>query len=92
VKDVKQLSDVGKASYMVPLDPRGTIFSLKDSFTQHDGWSGKNDVIGHSQFLLNVIKGLPSPFGERTLKEIVLRGFRGLLCANLARGEDPHSL
>jgi hypothetical protein len=32
-KDVKQLSNVGEASYMVPLDPRGVIFSLKDSFT-----------------------------------------------------------
>jgi hypothetical protein len=32
-KDVKWLSDVGEASYMVPLDPRGFIFSLEDSFT-----------------------------------------------------------
>jgi hypothetical protein len=32
-KDVKRLSDVGEASYMVPLDPGGIIFSLEDSFT-----------------------------------------------------------
>ncbi len=31
-KDVEQLSDVGEASYMVPLDPQGVIFSLEDSF------------------------------------------------------------
>jgi hypothetical protein len=36
VKDVKQLSDVGEAPYMVPLAPRGVIFSLEDDFTQHD--------------------------------------------------------
>jgi hypothetical protein len=42
--------------------------------------------------LLDVIKGLPSPFGEGTLEKTVLRGFGGLLCANLARGEDPHAL
>jgi hypothetical protein len=35
-KDVKRLSDVGEAPYMVPLDPGGVIFSLKDGFTQHD--------------------------------------------------------
>jgi hypothetical protein len=40
----------------------------------------------------NVIEGLPSPFGEGTLEKTVLRGFGGLLCANLARGEDPHAL
>jgi hypothetical protein len=33
VKDVKRLSDVGEASYMVPLDPGGVIFSLEYSFT-----------------------------------------------------------
>ncbi len=32
-KDVKRLFDVGEASYMVPLDPRGVIFFLEDSFT-----------------------------------------------------------
>jgi hypothetical protein len=32
-KDVKRLSDVGEAPYMVPLDLRGVIFSLKDGFT-----------------------------------------------------------
>jgi hypothetical protein len=31
-KDVKRLFDVGKAPYMVPLDPGGIIFSLEDSF------------------------------------------------------------
>jgi hypothetical protein len=91
-KDVKRLSNVGEASYMVPLDPRGVIFSLKNSFTQHDEWPGKSDVIGHSPFLPYVIEGLPSPFGEGTFEEIVLSGFNGLLCANLARGEDPHAL
>ncbi len=53
-KDVKWLSDIGEASYMVPLDPRGVIFSLKNSFTQHDEWLGKSDVIGRSPFLLDV--------------------------------------
>jgi hypothetical protein len=28
-KDVKWLSDVGEASYMVPLDPGGVIFSRR---------------------------------------------------------------
>jgi hypothetical protein len=28
-KDVKRVSDIGEASYMVPLDPRGVIFSHK---------------------------------------------------------------
>jgi hypothetical protein len=32
-KDVKRLSDVEKAPYMVPLDPRRVIFFLKDGFT-----------------------------------------------------------
>jgi hypothetical protein len=91
-KDVKRLSDVGEASYMVPLDPGGVIFSLENSFTQHDEWPGKSDVIGRSPFLPNVKEGLPSPFGEGTLEKTVLRGFRGLLYANLARGEDPHTL
>jgi hypothetical protein len=80
-KDVKWLSDVGEASYMVPLDFRGVIFSLEDSFTKHDERPGKNDVIGRSPFLSYVIEGLPSPFGARTLKETMLRGFRGLLSA-----------
>jgi hypothetical protein len=35
-KYVKWLFDVGEAPYMVPLNPRGVIFSLKDGFTQHD--------------------------------------------------------
>jgi hypothetical protein len=42
--------------------------------------------------LLDVIEGLPSSFGEGTLKKTMLRGFEGLLHANLARGEDPHAL
>jgi hypothetical protein len=91
-KDVKRLSNVGEASYMVPLDPEGVIFSLEDNFTQHDEWPGNSDVIGRSPFLPCVIEGLPSPFGEGTLEETMLRGFKGLLCANLARGEDPHAL
>jgi hypothetical protein len=37
VKDVKRLSNVGEAPYMVPLDPGGrgggVIFSLEDNFT-----------------------------------------------------------
>jgi hypothetical protein len=52
----------------------------------------ESDVIGRSPFLPVVIKGLPSPFGERTLENTVLRGFKDLLNANLARGEDPHVL
>jgi hypothetical protein len=70
----------------------GGSSSLEDSFTQHDGWPGESDVIGHSPFLLDVIEGLPSPFGEGTLEKTMLRGFGGLLLANLARGEDPHAL
>jgi hypothetical protein len=42
--------------------------------------------------MLDIIEGLPSPFGEGTFEKIVLRRFRGLLRANLARGEDPHAL
>jgi hypothetical protein len=42
--------------------------------------------------LSDVIKGLSSLFSEGTLEETVLRGFRGLFYANLARGEDPHAL
>jgi len=42
--------------------------------------------------LSDIIEGLPSPFGKGTLKKIVLRGFRGLLYTNLARGEDPRAL
>ncbi len=54
-KDVKRLSNVGEAPYMVPLDPGGVIFSLEDGFTQHDERRGESDVIGHSPFLPNVI-------------------------------------
>jgi hypothetical protein len=32
-KDVKRLSNVGEAPYMVPLDLGGFIFSLNDGFT-----------------------------------------------------------
>ncbi len=32
-KDVKRLSNVGEAPYMVPLNPGGVIFSLEDDFT-----------------------------------------------------------
>jgi hypothetical protein len=66
-KDVKQLSDIGEAPYMVPLNSRGVSFSLKDSFTQHDEWPRESAVIRHSPFLPDVIKGLPSPFVENTL-------------------------
>jgi hypothetical protein len=40
----------------------------------------------------DVIEGLPSLFGEGTLEKTVLRGFMGLLRANLAHGENPHAL
>ncbi len=92
MKDVNWLSNVREAPYMVPLDPGGIIFSLKDSFTQHDERPGESDIIGHSPFLPNIIEGLPSPFGERTFEKTMLKGFGGLLCANLAREEDPHAL
>jgi hypothetical protein len=91
-KDVKRLSDIGEASYMLPLNPGGVIFSLEYSFTQHDDWLGESDVIGCSSFLLDVIKGIPSPFGKGTLEKIVLRGFKDLFYANLTRGEDSHAL
>jgi hypothetical protein len=77
---------------MVPLDSGRVIFSFEDNFTKQDERPGKNDVIGCSPFLPYVVEGLPSPFGEGTLEETMLRGFRGLLSANLARGEDPHAL
>jgi hypothetical protein len=83
---------MGETFYIIPLDPGWVIFSLEDSFTQHDEWPGESDVIGHSPFLPDVIKGLPSSFGEGTLEKTVLRGFRGLLYANLACGEGPHAL
>ncbi len=55
VKDVKRLFDVGEAPYMVPLDLRRVIFSLKDGFTQHDEWLGESDIIGCSPFMPDVI-------------------------------------
>jgi len=33
MKDVKRLSDVREAPYMVPLNPERVIFSLEDGFT-----------------------------------------------------------
>jgi hypothetical protein len=90
-KDVKRLSNVGEAPYMVPL-ALGVIFSFENDFTQHDKWPKESDVSRRSPFLLDVIEGLPTPFGEGTLKKTILRGFGGLLCANLARGEDHHAL
>jgi hypothetical protein len=92
MKDVKRLFDVREAPYMVPLNPGRVIFSLEDGFTQHDEWPRESDIIGRSPFMPDAIEGLPSPFGEGTLKKTMLRGFRGLLRANLARGEDPHAL
>jgi hypothetical protein len=91
-KDVKRLSDVGEAPYMVPLDPERVILSLEDGFTQHDKWPGESDVIGRSPFMPDIIEGFPSPFGEGTLKKTMLRGFGGLFHANLGHGEDPHAL
>jgi hypothetical protein len=91
-KNVKQLSDIGEAPNMVSLDPGGVIFYLENGFTQHDEGLGESDVTRHTSFLPNIIEGLPSPFGERTFEKTVLRGFGGLLRANLARGEDPHAL
>jgi hypothetical protein len=88
-KDVKRLSDVGEASYMVPLDPGGVIFSLENSFTQHDERPGKSDVIGRSPFLPNVKEGLPSPFGKGTLEKTVLRGCRGPSVQTLHVGRIP---
>jgi hypothetical protein len=86
------LSDVREAPYKVPLNPGRVIFSLKDGFTQHDEWPGESDVIGRSPFTPDIIEGVPSSFSEGTLERTVLRGFKGLLCANLACGEDPHAL
>ncbi len=42
--------------------------------------------------MLDVIEGLSSVFDEGTFEKTVLKGFGGLLHANLARGEDPHAL
>jgi hypothetical protein len=49
-KDVKRLSDVREAPYMVSLDLGRVIFSLKNGFTQHDGWPRESDVIWCSPF------------------------------------------
>jgi hypothetical protein len=49
-KDVKQLSNVREAPYMVSLDLK-RVFSLENDFTQHDGWPGKSDVIWRSPFV-----------------------------------------
>ncbi len=49
------ITRVGEGSYMVPWDSRGVNFSLEESFTKHDRRPGKNDVIGHSPFLPDVI-------------------------------------
>jgi hypothetical protein len=91
-KDVKRLSDIGKASYMVPLDPGG-LSSLSKSASP-SMMNGQERVMsfGRSPFLPDVKEGLPSPFCKGALDKTVLRGFRGLLCANLASGEDPHAL
>jgi hypothetical protein len=35
-KDVKQSSNVGEASYMVPSDSGRVIFSFEDNFTKQD--------------------------------------------------------
>jgi hypothetical protein len=91
-KDVKRLSNIGEALDMVSLDPWGVIFSIEDGFTQHDKQPGKSDVIGLPPFLPDVIEGLPSPFGKGTFKKTLLKGFGGLLRANLACGKDPHAL
>jgi len=40
----------------------------------------------------DIIESLPSLYGEGKLEKTMLRGFGGLPCANLARGEDPHAL
>ncbi len=88
-KDVKRLFDVGEASYMVPLDPGGVIFSFEDGFTQHDEWPRKSDVIGRSQFLRDVIEGLPSPFGEGTFEEIMLRDLGASSVQTLHVGRIP---
>jgi hypothetical protein len=92
MKDVKRLFDVGKAPYMVPLNPGKVNFSLKNGFTQHDEWPGKSDVIGHSPLMPDEIEGLPSLFGEGTFEKTMLRGFGDLFWANFAHGEDPHAL
>jgi hypothetical protein len=50
-----QITRVGEASYTVPSDSRGVNFSLEDSFSTHDKRPGKNDVMGHSPCLPDVI-------------------------------------
>jgi len=89
MKDVKQLFDVGKAPYMVPLNPGKVSFSLKNGFTQHDEWPGKSDVIGHSPLMPDEIEGLPSLFGEGTFEKTMLRGFGDLSGQTLHTGRIP---
>jgi len=87
---IKRFSDVGETPLHGTLESQGVIFSIENGFTQHDEWLGKSDVIGHSSFLPDIIKSLSNPFGKGTLEKTVLRGFEGLLHANLACEEDPH--
>jgi len=61
VKDAKQLSDVRKAPYMVPLDLGGVIFSFEDDFTQHDKWPKKSDIIGRSPIFARHNRRPPKP-------------------------------
>ncbi len=66
------ITRVGEASYMVPLDSKGVNFSLKDSFTKHDKRPGKNNVIGRSPFLPDVIATYRSPGRGTTVNNVRL--------------------
>ncbi len=66
------ITRVGEASYMVPSDSRGVNFSLEDSFTRHDKRPGKNDVIGCSPFLPDVIATYRTPGRGTTVDNVRL--------------------
>ncbi len=66
------ITRVGEGSYMVPLDSRGVNFSLEDSFSKHDKRPGKNDVIGRSPFLLDVIATYRTPGRGTTVDNVRL--------------------
>jgi hypothetical protein len=66
------ITRVGEGSYMVPWDSRGVNFSLEESFTKHDRRPGKNDVIGRSPFLPDVIVTYRTPGRGTTVDNVRL--------------------
>jgi hypothetical protein len=63
---------VGEASYTIPSDSKGVNFFVEDSFTRHDKRPRKNDVIGRSPFLPDVIATYRTPGRGTTVDNIRL--------------------